>query len=390
MNAKKIIPIIIGILFALAIAFGLIQRNNSPELESLKASPQLTSQTTNGSFNDIFHTAESLKNQQEQGVLATTFIAGGDISLSRNIAYVIDQKKDPLIPFSGVANLLSSTDFNFANLETPFSNSDFYTPKNTLVFNAPKKNIEGLVKYNFKIVNLANNHAFDQGLIGLKTTRDWLDKNNIAHIGTGETLTEANTPKVVTSNGIRILFMGFSYSSINDGGKARNNYVARMEDFVEDVKSGSNPVSFWKKELGADYAVVTMHGGIEYTRQPDKLQTEFARSAIDAGADMVIGAHPHWVQTIEKYNGRYIFYSLGNFIFDQNWSKETSEGLLLKISLNKKPVSELQGNPVNAQLKEVELIPIIIENNSTPRPANEKERIEILKKIKMDTNKLYP
>ena len=78
-----------------------------------------------------------------------------------------------------------------------------------------------------------------------------------------------------------------------------------------------------------------MHAGTEYTRTPMPQQITFAHAAIDDGADIVIGAHPHWVQTIEKYKGKYIFYSLGNFIFDQAWSQETMEGLTLKITVSK-------------------------------------------------------
>jgi poly-gamma-glutamate synthesis protein (capsule biosynthesis protein) len=93
------------------------------------------------------------------------------------------------------------------------------------------------------------------------------------------------------------------------------------------------------------FIVVTMHAGKEYTRDPNKSQKQFAHTAIDAGADMVIGAHPHWIQTIERYcpdtpddgpcvNPHYIFYSLGNFIFDQAWSRETKEGMMLAITFS--------------------------------------------------------
>ncbi len=73
----------------------------------------------------------------------------------------------------------------------------------------------------------------------------------------------------------------------------------------------------------ADFIVVTMHGGQEYTLTPTNLQTDFARTAIDNGADIVIGAHPHWIQATERYKNKYIFYSLGNFVFDQEFSEET-------------------------------------------------------------------
>ena len=124
-----------------------------------------------------------------------------------------------------------------------------------------------------------------------------------------------------------------------------------------------------------------MHAGTEYTHQPNKAQITFAHAAIDYGADMVIGHHPHWIQKIEKYNNKYIFYSLGNFIFDQMWSQETKEGLALKITLSKNLTPALQGPKTMAELDYIELLPVIIENFSTPRPATAEETKTILNKI---------
>src|SRR6185369_10802699 len=144
--------------------------------------------------------------------------------------------------------------------------------------------------------------------------------------------------------------------------------------------------------------VVTMHAGTEYTRTPNQAQTDFAHAAIDDGADIVIGAHPHWVQTTEQYKGKYIFYSLGNFIFDQELSQETKEVLTLKITLESTKsaspatpgaatVDDLQGQRLGAKVKQIELIPVIIENYSTPRVTNDSEATSILKKINA-TNKI--
>ena len=166
-------------------------------------------------------------------------------------------------------------------------------------------------------------------MAGVDVTRSTLDSLGIAHEGTGDNLDQAWTPAVVAANGIKICFIGASFSSINDGGKVTNNYVARIED-VAHLKSA---IKTAKAEC--DFTVVTMHAGIEYTSTPNQAQITFAHTAIDDGADIVIGAHPHWPQTIEKYKGKYIFYSLGNFIFDQGWSQDTSEGLTLKITISK-------------------------------------------------------
>jgi poly-gamma-glutamate synthesis protein (capsule biosynthesis protein) len=99
-----------------------------------------------------------------------------------------------------------------------------------------------------------------------------------------------------------------------------------------------------------------MHSGTEYVANPNARQVAFARAAVDAGADMVIGHHPHVVQTAEKYEGKWIFYSLGNFIFDQMWSQQTREGLGLKVFFQE-----------NAVLR-IELMPVLIADYAQPAP----------------------
>ena len=137
-----------------------------------------------------------------------------------------------------------------------------------------------------------------------------------------------------------------------------------------------------------------MHAGTEYTRHPNQQQIDFAHTAIDAGADVVIGHHPHWIQDIEVYSplelfpplegeGKggakeprkgLIFYSLGNFVFDQMWSQETREGLMVKLEFS------------GPELKSYELIPIIIDNYCCPRLANEAEKNKILDTLNLTKN----
>lgn len=320
-----------------------------------------------------------------------TFLSAGDIMLSRGVERAISKAGDPLAPFKPLADVFQSTDFNFANLESPISGNDNVQGKG-LVFNAHTRDIVGLSKYNFKVLNLANNHAMDQRLPGLLSTGKYLDGMNITHMGTGSNLDEAWEPKFITVKGVRVGFVGASYSSVNDGGVARNDYVARIED-KDRLRAAIEKL----KQQGVDFIVATMHAGVEYTRRPNQAQIDFARAAIDYGADMVIGAHPHWVQVTEQYKGKYIFYSLGNFIFDQEWSQDTKEGLAIKVSLLSKDAQPLQPSltdPTKAarttQVEQIELIPVIIERYSTPRPANEEEARRILSKIDMKERVIKP
>lgn len=313
-----------------------------------------------GIYNQVSH-------QINDNAQTVKLLAVGDISLSRNVAAQIDGQANLLLPFSSLAQILLSTNFNFGNLESPFSGKDSYPPTGSLIFNSPPKNIAGLKKYNFKILNLANNHFLDQGEAGLKYTLSFLADNGLSSIGAGLNLETAWKPVVITINNIKIAFIGASYASINDGGVKSNNYLARIEDLNQLKQSLNNA------KQQADIIIVSMHAGIEYTRQPNQKQIDFAHSAIDNGADIVIGHHPHWIQKIELYNKKYIFYSLGNFIFDQMWSQETKEGLALLLQINKSKDS--------ASLDSIELIPVIIENYSTPRRATNDEITKILKKI---------
>lgn len=374
MTRKALIftPVLIVALAALVL--GIFQLNHGSPLTHFAASGK------DKSLLDFYTQAQDAAagRLQQQQPATVTFLAFGDISLSRSIAATIQAKKDPLYPFHNIVDLLKSTDFNFANLESPFSKSDAFTAKNTLVFNAPKTNVVGLKKYNFAVLNLANNHAFDQGKDGVDTTAKVLDDNDLLHMGTGETLDQAWAPAIIEKNGIKIGFIGASYSSVNDGGKTLNNYVARIED-VDRLKTTTSKL----KSL-VDFIVVTMHAGTEYMPKANQSQIDFAHAAIDAGADIVIGAHPHWVQNKEIYNGKPIYYSLGNFIFDQDWSEETKKGLALKIVLTKpfSPLSKASAlnNSATASdlqpsggvqlptttIQSIEEIPLFIKENCCP------------------------
>lgn len=304
--------------------------------------------------------------------ISITFLAVGDIMLSRNVAQEIAKAKNTLLPFSRMAAILKSTDFNIANLESPFSGSAKYSASPTLVFNAPPQNIEGLKEYNFKLLSLANNHSLDQGLKGLLNTKAYIAQNGLWGAGVGENEAEAWEPAILEIKGLKIGMLATSYSSINDNGKTMLPYVARLQDterFTEALKA---------LRPKADLVIVSMHAGTEYTYKPNQLQKDFAHLAIDSGADIVIGHHPHWIQTIEKYNGKYIFYSLGNFIFDQEWSRQTKEGLTAKITVAK--------NELETLVEKIELTPVIIENYSTPRPATADEAQRILDNIGLKTN----
>ena len=315
------------------------------------------------------------------------FLAVGDIMLSRGVARVMDRANDPLLPFRKLEAVLRSTDFNFGNLESPFSGNDKILGHDK-IFNTHTRDMVGLTQFNFKVLNLANNHALDQNLRGIQNTQRYLKEHEIISLGTGDNLADAWQPQVITINALKIGFIGASYASVNDGGVTRNDYVARIDD-VDKLKSAITQL-----KSQADFIVVMMHAGTEFVakadpaRALDKGQIDFAHAAIDHGADLVIGAHPHWIQNLETYSGKYIFYSLGNFIFDMH-DPVANEGLVLRITLHgEKTINPAvsasngeQGVKFITGIEQIECLPVIIENYGTPRLASETEASRILTRM---------
>ena len=129
-----------------------------------------------------------------------------------------------------------------------------------------------------------------------------------------------------------------------------------------------------KAKQKSDFVIVSMHSGNEYVNKPNSSQVNFAHSAIDAGADLVIGHHPHVVQILEKYKDKYIFYSLGNFIFDQQAS-ETRKGLMIKVYFTKDEITKIS------------LLPIIMKNLAQPEIADINEAKKILQRLNFPTSK---
>jgi len=149
----------------------------------------------------------------------------------------------------------------------------------------------------------------------------------------------------------------------NGAGKDKPGIAFLQQDKMEaDIKTARTK---------ADLVVVFLHAGQEYAEKPDRWQVRFARCAVRAGADLVLGHHPHVIQRAEKYRGKYIFYSLGNFVFDQTRVQATREGLMVKIFLNKKGVEK------------IEFLPVFINDNFQPQVIAFPQAKEILKKLKL-------
>lgn len=388
MRFPNVGKIIIIFLFVASASLGLARKLPNPHTSSEVP----TNESTNSSLEDFYNSAKALAPEPLQSEV--TFNAVGDIMLSREVANKIDAARDPKLPFKNMEAMLLSADFNFGNLESPITPSKQYHNSSQFIFNTPAEFTTGLAAYKFAILNLANNHANDQENLGLTFTRAFLDSQGIKHMGTGNTRVESWQGNMIERNGIKIGFIGATYG-LSYGSLNSKQFVARLKD-KQDLRASIEAL-----KASSDFIVVSMHAGEEYTRAANTEQVAFAHAAIDYGADMVIGTHPHWVQPIESYKSKYIFYSLGNFIFDQEWSQDTKEGLVASVTLtgngqtssslsNTARGDAIQGTKQKAELKSITLIPVIIENYSTPRPANEAETKTILQKINRTTTTIFP
>lgn len=266
-----------------------------------------------------------------------TIIFTGDVMLSRAVAGKIKAKKDINYPFLKIKDYLKSADAVFVNLENPITAGAQVTT-DSMVFQADP-GIEKALKYaNISIVSLANNHTPNYGEKGLKDTFMNLKKAGIDYSGAGKDEIEASRPVVSEIKSYRFAFLSYNDSDVvpasygagsNRAGTNLMN-IGKLKEAVEKAKAQ------------ADFVIISMHSGKEYTEKLTASQTGFARAAIDAGAELVIGHHPHVVQRIEKYKNKYIFYSLGNFVFDQMWSEETKKGIACKIVFKPTGVEKIE------------------------------------------------
>lgn len=305
-----------------------------------------------------------LKQPEEPKPVETTLFFVGDIMLSRNVGAKIEESGDPELPFRRIADKLQAATVSFANLESPFLDKGPRV-REGMVFKAEPEYVAGLM--GFDVLQTANNHSADRGKEGLSYTHKLLSEKGIVFVGTGD---DCHAGKTVVKNGLTFGFLAYSYAGYNDGGKEANPLVCDWNDATQvetDIRSLRPKV---------DVLVVAPHMGIEYKRFPEPGNADRARQAIDSGADFVIGTHPHWIQTQEQYRGKWIFYSLGNFVFDQMWSQDTKEGLTVSVTYRDK------------ELKKVEVNPVIIDNYCCPRFTEGAETDRILKKMNLTTQVL--
>ncbi len=228
----------------------------------------------------------------------------GDVMLGRTVMSKSLDLNDPTYPFKKVGDELRKADIVFINLENPIVTGCPRTSEG-LKFCTDPELVKGLTFAGVDVVTLANNHSKNYGLEGLNESVTILNKNGILTTGLGNLVTK----KI---GGTIFGFLGFDFSS------------------QEPNKSDYDLISEYKGRV--DVLIVGVHWGAEYKSEAPRRQKEWAKKFVESGADVVVGHGPHWVQGEEYINGKPVFYSLGNFVFDQMWSEETKQGLAVKLT----------------------------------------------------------
>ena len=255
--------------------------------------------------------AETAGTEAVKGAVRLLF--AGDVYLSDHVLEAYDAA-------GGIDGVLSqdyqaeiqAADFFMTNEEFPFSTRGTPAPDKQFTFRVHPEKVKLMQEMGIDLVTLANNHALDYGRDAMLDTIDTLDHAGIRHVGAGKNLAEARKPDVVELNGRTFAFIGATrvypeadWAAGTDSAGMFSAYDGGAQ-LAEEVKAAKQQ---------ADYVIAYVHWGIEREETPNEVQKSIAHRLVDAGADLVVGAHPHVLQGIEYYQGVPIAYSLGNFVF---------------------------------------------------------------------------
>ncbi len=256
-----------------------------------------------------------------------TVLAFGDVNLGRSVGQEI-LKGDIDYPFDSIRVFLQQADLVFVNLESQLTdqNGETQHPKDRFIFCGPPEGALSLRQAGIDIVSTANNHAFDYGTRGLVETIENLVKAEVVHVGTGTDSAQTFPPAIVTRKGIRIGFVAYT-EFVNIKGA----WGGRISLF--DTKRVRKEIGDLRRQV--DVVVASYHGGAEYVDEPPKRTRMQMQALVDAGADVVLGHHPHVPQGLELYKGKIIFYSLGNFIFYQPQRFWTQRSIGVELTFTK-------------------------------------------------------
>ena len=242
---------------------------------------------------------------------------------------------------------MKSVDIMMLNNEFTYSERGTPIPNKQFTFRADPSSVKYLNLLGIDIVSLANNHTYDYGSDSFNDTLETLDKAGIACVGAGSDLEESSASVSYIINGCKVAYLAASRAEnlrltplATTSSEGVCSCYGDSEEFIETIE---------KTAAKNDYVVVYVHWGTEYSTDLQNSQKELAKKYIDAGADAVIGAHPHILQGMEFYNGKPVVYSLGNFLFN---TKTLDSGMaVLRIEGDSISLKFMPGRQINSELK---------------------------------------
>ena len=290
----------------------------------------------------------------------TTLTVVGDIMLARRVGRALADDLER--PFRPLSNRLDGADITVGNLESSLS-TDGRPTQGGDSFGARPQVLRGLASAGFDLVSLANNHLGDYGPRAMRQTFDRLEDAGIDYVGAGRNLAEARAPVVIQRDGVRVGFLGTeSIGETPAAGRDRpgTNRLDMPPRTGPLDRAALRRISGDIRKLAGqvDTVVVIPHWGTQYTHVPEASQRTAAEAFSEAGADLVLGSHPHWVQGWEQQGSSTVVHSLGNFVFDMDFSTQTREGVFVEVVL------------WDGRVKAVEPVPYVIGRDFTPRAAH--------------------
>ncbi len=299
--------------------------------------------------------ATDTKQKEIETQKPVTMLFVGDVMLDRNVAAAVKGVGggDWSFPFAGAVETINAADIAIGNLEGPISGRG-EQQGSEYSFRFEPETAEAIGEAGFDVMSLANNHIWDYGAGALSDTLTFLASAGVQGVGAGQTEDEANKPEIILVKGERIAFL--AYTPLYPEGLVARGENAGVSDF--NIDKIEDEIIELKESGRADVVVVLMHWGEEYQKKANIWQKEEAAQLVEAGADLIVGTHPHVAQEVEQVKAGektgWVAYSLGNFVFDQKFSKETMRGLALKVTVR------------NKKIEKVERLLVIINENFQP------------------------
>lgn len=278
---------------------------------------------------------------------ATTILTTGDVIPGRTVNYKMSQSHDFTLPFHKTAAFLKNSDLTIINLEAPLIGNCPVTTEG-MVFCGNPRFTEGMLYAGIDVATMGNNHSLNYGWDGLDRTEKLLADTGILTAGFSRTAISNLSVKTVKELDVGTL----AYNILDNPDR---------QTILAEIKNA-------KKEV--DFLIVAFHWGAEYVRFPAAETRQLAYDAIDNGADLIAGNHPHWIQPLEIYREKLIIYAHGNFIFDQEWSVDTKTGMIIKTYL------------VSKKITDAEVIPIFISDYNQPEILTGKKKEEVLNLVR--------